>query len=35
MASLVLWWVENPDVPREAVVEAIARVWTGLITAPA
>ena len=35
MASLVLWWIENPGVPRDAVVEAIARVWTGLITAPA
>ena len=31
MASVVLWWLERPDVPREAVVDAITRVWTGLL----
>ena len=31
MASLVLWWMENPEIPREAIVDAIARVWTGLL----
>jgi AcrR family transcriptional regulator len=31
MGSLVLWWLENPGVPREAIVEAMARVWTGLL----
>jgi AcrR family transcriptional regulator len=31
MASTVLWWMDRPDVPREAVVDAITRVWTGLL----
>jgi AcrR family transcriptional regulator len=35
MASLVLWWIETPGVEREAVLDAIARVWTGLLTAGA
>ncbi len=34
MASVVLWWMDRPDVPREAVVDAITRVWTALL-APA
>jgi hypothetical protein len=33
MGSLVLWWIENPGVPRRAVVDAIARVWLGVVTA--
>lgn len=32
MASLVLWWLETPGVEREAVLDAIARVWTGVLT---
>ena len=31
MASVVLWWMDRPDVPREAVVDAITRVWAGLL----
>jgi hypothetical protein len=31
MASLVLWWMDRPDVPREAVLDAMTRVWTGLL----
>ena len=31
MASLVLWWTEQRAVPREAVVSAIVRVWTGFL----
>jgi AcrR family transcriptional regulator len=31
MASLVLWWIDSPGVEREAVLDAIARVWTGLL----
>ena len=31
MASLVLWWMDNPGVPREALVDAITRVWSGLL----
>src|SRR5215217_2922221 len=32
MASLVLWRIETPGVEREAVVDAIARVWIGVLT---
>lgn len=32
-ASLVLWWMDNPGVPREAIVDAIVRVWHGLLVA--
>jgi AcrR family transcriptional regulator len=31
MASLVLWWIETPGVEREAVLDAIARVWAGVL----
>ena len=31
MASLVLWWIETPGVGREAVLDAIARVWIGVL----
>jgi AcrR family transcriptional regulator len=30
MASLVLWWMDNPDVSREALIDAMTRVWMGL-----
>jgi AcrR family transcriptional regulator len=33
MAALVLWWIENPGVSRGAVVDALARVWLGVVTA--
>ncbi|MGH2960784.1 MAG: TetR/AcrR family transcriptional regulator [Solirubrobacterales bacterium] len=33
MGSLVLWWLENPGVPRAAIVDAMARVWVGLLGA--
>ena len=33
MASTVLWWMDRPDVPRDAVVDAITRVWSGLLAA--
>jgi AcrR family transcriptional regulator len=32
MASLVLWWLDTPRVPRGAVRDAIARVWSGLLS---
>jgi AcrR family transcriptional regulator len=35
MASLVLWWIETPGVERAAVLDAIARVWTGVLTSGA
>jgi AcrR family transcriptional regulator len=31
MASLVLWWMENPDTSRRALVDAMTRVWVGLL----
>lgn len=31
MASLVLWWMETPGVSRDAIVDAIVRVWSGLL----
>jgi AcrR family transcriptional regulator len=33
MASLVLWWMENPGAPRDAVIDAMTRVWAGLLAA--
>jgi AcrR family transcriptional regulator len=35
MASVVLWWMENPSASRGAVLDAIARVWGGLLAAGA
>jgi AcrR family transcriptional regulator len=32
-ASLVLWWMDNPGVPRDAIVDAIVRVWHGVLGA--
>ena len=32
MASLVLWWLDNPGAPRDAIVDAMARVWAGLLS---
>jgi hypothetical protein len=31
MASLVLWWMDHPDADRDAVVDAMTRVWVGLL----
>ena len=31
MASLVLWWMDEPAIPREALLDAMTRVWTGLL----
>ncbi len=33
MASLVLWWMDNPGTPREVLIDAISRVWIGLAAA--
>jgi AcrR family transcriptional regulator len=30
MASLVLWWMDNPSVSRGALMDAMTRVWMGL-----
>jgi AcrR family transcriptional regulator len=32
MASLVLWWMDNPGISRETIVDAMTRVWTGLLS---
>jgi AcrR family transcriptional regulator len=32
MASLVLWWIDNPGASRNAIVDAMLRVWVGLLT---
>jgi AcrR family transcriptional regulator len=31
MASLALWWMDDPAVSREAVVDAMTRVWVGVL----
>jgi AcrR family transcriptional regulator len=31
MASLVLWWIDDPAASRDAILDAIARVWLGLL----
>lgn len=31
MASLVLWWMDHPEVSREALLDAMTRVWLGLL----
>jgi AcrR family transcriptional regulator len=33
MASLVLRWIDNPGVSRAGIVDAITRVWVGLLSA--
>ena len=32
MASLVLWWMDDPGLSRPAIVDAMTRVWAGLLT---
>lgn len=32
MASLVLWWMDQPHASRDAVLRAMTRVWVGLLT---
>lgn len=32
MASLVLWWMDNPAVSRGVLMDSITRVWMGLLT---
>jgi AcrR family transcriptional regulator len=35
MASLVLWWMENPGTSRPAMVDSMTRVWAGLLATEA
>jgi AcrR family transcriptional regulator len=35
MASLVLWWMDNPGTPREVLIDAMTRAWAGLFADPA
>lgn len=32
MAGLVLWWIDEPGLDRASVVDAIVRVWVGLLS---
>jgi AcrR family transcriptional regulator len=32
MAALVLWWMDNPGTSRATLVDAMTRVWTGLLS---
>jgi AcrR family transcriptional regulator len=32
MASLALWWMDDPGASREAVVDAMTRVWVGVLS---
>jgi AcrR family transcriptional regulator len=32
MAALVLWRIDDPAASREAIIDAIARVWLGVLT---
>jgi AcrR family transcriptional regulator len=32
MAALVLWWLDNPRASRAAVLDAMTRAWTGLLS---
>lgn len=34
MASLVLWWMDNPGADRDGIIDAMVRVWAGLLRAP-
>lgn len=31
-AALVLWWIDDPAASRPAIVDAITRVWLGVLT---
>jgi hypothetical protein len=31
MAALVLWWLETPGLSRAAVLDAMTRVWAGVL----
>jgi AcrR family transcriptional regulator len=31
-AGLVLWWIDDPRIPRDVLVDAIARVWRGVLS---
>jgi hypothetical protein len=33
MAGLVLWWIDNPGRSRQAIVDAMTRVWAGILAA--
>jgi AcrR family transcriptional regulator len=34
MASLVLWWIEGSGASRDAVLDSLVRVWSGVLSAP-
>ena len=32
MAGVVLWWLDNPDIPRDAIIAAMTRIWVGILS---
>jgi AcrR family transcriptional regulator len=32
MASLVLWWIDDPAAERDAIVDAMTRAWAGVLS---
>jgi hypothetical protein len=32
MASLVLWWLDDPAADRDAIVDAMTRAWAGVVS---
>ena len=32
MAAVVLWWIDDLERSREAIVDAIVRVWVGVLS---
>ena len=32
MASLVLWWMDDPTAERDAIVDAMTRAWAGVVS---
>jgi hypothetical protein len=31
MAGLALWWIDNPGRSRQTIVDAMTRVWAGIL----
>jgi hypothetical protein len=34
-AAVALWWIDDPSTSREAILDAIVRVWHGVLAQPA
>ncbi len=33
-AAVALWWIDDPNASRDAILDAIVRVWHGVLTQP-